>query len=193
MTTFRYGEENLAAAPDNTSGLIDAVHLRDLIVSNRSGGVQILETTPFTVPITNGVPVSINPLLPAPTVAGVLWSADANNRAFPNYAAAIPSATIPVGYVKFTQILFSFNGEKAGAGTDDYLFRVDLDGVPQGTGVTVSYDSNPAFTTIVLNRTVDIGVQPLVGLTVTGVGTGDDIDINAFEMMVFDFQVWSAP
>ncbi len=193
MTTFRYGEENLAAAPDNTSGLIDAVHLRDLIVSNRSGAVQILETTPFTIPITSGVPVSINPLLPAPTVAAVLWSADGNNRAFPNYANAIPSATIPVGYVKFAQILFSFNGAKTGGGTDQYLFQVDLDGVPQGTGITVTYGTTPEFTTLVLNSTVVIADEPLVGLTVTGVGTGDDIDINAFEMMVFDFQVWNAP
>ena len=87
-TTFRYADEILAGFPDNQAKLITAENLRDFVVSTKSGGAQIIEETTFVVPITAGVAVDINPLLPAPVTAGVLWTADGNNRATPNYAAA---------------------------------------------------------------------------------------------------------
>lgn len=194
MTTLRYGDELLSLYPDNGIGLISAETGRDMVVSQRSGGAQALQTgTDFTVTITNGVPVSINPLLPDPSVSGTLWAGDGNHRLYPNYAAAIPSLTIPAGYAKLVQCFVSLNCDKQGSQEDDYIFQLDNDGTPFGEGVTIALDTEATTITLLVNASVVLSDSPLIGMTVTGDGTGDDIVIHAFEMFIIDFQLWTAP
>lgn len=188
-----YGEESIASAPDNTTGLISADTLRSIIVSQRSGGAQVYEDTAFTVPITAGVPVSINPLLPSPSVGGVLWTADGNNRLTPNYATAIPDIVIPTGYSKAIQVFVTLAAQKTGSGEDNYLFQIDNDGAPLGQGITISLSVEPVVISLLVNSAVALDGGALLGITVTGVGTADDIDVTTFDMFIVDFQRWSAP
>ena len=191
--TLRYGDENLASFPDNVSQLITPVNVRDLIVSSRSGGVNIIDSATFTITITDGVPVLVNPLLPAPEVGGVLWVADANNRAIPNYAAAIPDLIIPTDYSKFVQIFWTLGVNKIGAGEDSYLFQAEVDGTPVGGGLTITLSTSPQTISFLANITVKIDTASAIGLAVTGVGTDDDIEVSPFEQMLIDFQIWKAP
>ncbi len=189
-----YGDQVLALFPNNTQGLIQAEHMRSMWVSQKAGGMLVKETTQFTIPITDGVPVSINPLLPAPVTSGVLWVADGNNRGKPNYAAAIPSVIIPAGYSKFAAVSVVIAVEKVGAGDDLYLFQVDKDGVPVGIGVQMSLSVEPTVITLLASELVDItDPNSVFGVTVTGIGTGDDIDVSNFSMDIQDLQIWSAP
>ena len=188
-----YGDESIASAPDNTTGLISADTLRSIIVSQRSGGAQVFDDTGFTVPIVSGVPVSINPLLPSPSVGGVLWTADGNNRLYPNYATAIPDIVIPAGYSKAIQVFITIAAQKTGAGEDSYTFQIDNDGTPLGQGITVSLSVTPVVITLLVNSAVALDGGALLGLTVTGNATADDIDVTAFDMFIVDFQRWSGP
>ena len=191
---MRYGSENFDSFPDNTQGLIKASDMRSLVASAVQGGVSVIEETAFTVPIANGVPVSINPLLPSPTVAGVLWTTDGNHRALPNYSVAMPTVSIPAGYSKFVEVDFTLAGEKAGSGEDQYLFQLDNDGTPVGIGLTVTLGTEPTVFSLGANELADISgpTVVLLGLTVTGLGTNDDIDLSVFEMSVEDNQIWAA-
>ena len=167
--------------------------MRDMIVSSRSGGVNITEEATFSITITDGVPVLVNPLLPSPEVGGVLWVADANNRAIPNYAAAIPDLIIPTDYSKFVQIFWTLGVNKIGPGEDSYLFQAEVDGIPVGAGLTITLSTAPQTISFLANLTVKIDTTSAIGLAVTGIGTGDDLEVSAFEQMLIDFQIWTAP
>ena len=192
---FLYGDQTLALFPDNTSGLISAQAMRSFLVSIKSGGMFVEENALFTIPIVSDTPVSINPLLPSPISGGTLWIADGNNRGLPNYQAAIPTATIPPGYSKFTEITFFLAAEKGASGEDQYLFQIDLNGVPIGNGITTTLTTDPGFITIAVSTLIDISNPSgnAIGLSVTGLGTSDDIAVSAFEMNILDDQIWSAP
>ena len=192
-TTLRYGEELVAGFPDNAQGLITAEAMRDTIVSQRSGGAQITDDTGFTAPITAGVPTQINPILPSPTISSGLWAADGNNRLFPNYAAVMSGLTIPAGYSKFAQVFFNMAVLKQGSGEDAYLFQLDNNGTPIGAGVTYTLSVTATVVSFLTSSAVTLDGGALLGLTVTGVGTGDDIDFTAFEQVVVDYQIWGAP
>ena len=193
MTTLRYGEELIASFVDNTQGLITAENMRDTVASQRSGGGQVQNATTFTVPITDGVPVSINPLLPNPVIGNGFWKADGNNRQYPDYAGVIPGLVIPTNYTKFVQIFWSIAAEKAGSGEDSYTFQADNDGTPIGTGVTISIGVEPTVLSFMVASTATLDGGALLGLTVTGNATVDDINITKFEQFTIDFQTWSAP
>ena len=192
-TTLRYGEELVAGFPDNAQGLITAEAMRDTIVSQRSGGGLVFDHNAFDVPVVLGTPVNINPLLPSPTVGQGLWGTDANNRQFPNYAAAIPGLTIPVGYQKLVQVFFSIAAAKIGQGEEQYRFQLDNNGTPLGQGVVHTLYPEPSVISMLFNEVARLDAGSLLGLTVTGVTSGDDIAISAFEQFVIDFQMWSAP
>lgn len=193
MPTLQYGDASLASFPSNTQGLISAEDMQDVIVSQRSGGNEILGAETFVVPITDGAPTAVNPLIVNPQVSGGLWSADANNRQYPDYASAIPGLTIPTGYTKFAQIFFTLSCEKIGSGEDNYTFQVDNNGTPQGIGLSYGLGTVPSVISFLVNTSVTLDAAPLLGLTVTGDGTADDITIYAFEQFVIDFQIWSTP
>ena len=175
-------------------GMEKVEHMRNVVVSQRSGGVSITQSgTPFTVPVTAGVPTLINPLLPSAVVQGVLWTADGNNRATPNYTVAMPTTVIPVGYKKFTEFEFTFAADKSGPQDQQYLFQLEVDGTPVGLGVTVTVVAEPQVITLYASSLVSIDSAAAAGLAVTGVGTSDDIQIESFEMAVLDFQTWTDP
>ena len=193
MPTLRYGDETLAQVPTNTQGLINAVAIQDIVVSQRSGGANLQDTTEFTIPIVDGVPVAINPLLPAPNKADGLWGIDSNNRMFPNYAAKMLGLVIPPGYTKFSQIFFTLAVNKAGSGEDDYVFQLDDNGVPVGGTLSFALGTEPELISLLVNTSAALDSGVLFGLTVFGDGTGDDLVVTEFEMFIIDFQIWTSP
>ena len=191
--TLKYGEELLASFPDNQTGLITAEHMRNAVVSAVSGGLKITERDSFTAPMDSGVVTLINPLLPSPDVHGTLWATDTNNRAFQNYAAIIPSLTIPAGYVKLVNFQFMFGLNKIGSGTDTYLFQLDMDGAPVGAGIIYDITTDPQYMAANVMVPVEYDTPHLFGLAITPQGTGDDLSFEAFHMVITDYQLWSAP
>ena len=192
-TTLRYGEANLAAFPDNTSGLISAENMRDFVVSTRTSFINISDDTPFTASMSSGVPTLINPLLPSPTVNGVLWKADGNNRAYQDYVNVIPDLTIPAGYTKLITITFSLGVEKSGSLDRVYLFQADLDGTPVGNGVVHTIISEPLFFSTIVSMNMTYDVSHYIGLSVTPQGHSDDLNFESFQQTITDYQLWSAP
>ncbi len=193
MATLRYGSEVDASFPNNTVQLITPTNMRDMNASNRSGNGQISSNTGITVQMTDGVFVVINPLLLAVTVTPGLWGADGNNRAFPNYAAKIPSLTIPAGYTKFAQFIFNVFLNKVGAGLDTYQFQVERAGFPVGVPIEYEISTAPQLLSFLIQTQEDISVAAAVGLAITPQGTNDNLFIQDFEMVIVDFQMWDAP
>jgi hypothetical protein len=124
---------------------------------------------------------------------GVLWVADSNHRATPNYANAISGLVIPSGYSKFVDVKFTFAADKSGGGTDQYLFQLETDGVTQGIGIAVTLTGSAQTVSLFASFIAAVGTSLSVGLAVTGGGTNDDIDMESFEMSLVDFQPWTDP
>jgi len=192
--TLRYLDELLGAAPDNTAGLISAEALRDFMVSMTQGSGFIADTTSQTlnIPLLD-MPLSINPLLLAPTEVGAGWSTDGNNFSFPEYVA-MPSTTIPPGYSKLATFVCVLSLEKITSQEDNYDVQFTEDGAPIGVPETIQFQGTGAqVVTVLTSRIVDVSAVPLYGVQISGIGTSDDLDLHSFEWTVNDRMMWEAP
>ncbi len=192
--TLRYRSELVAGAPDNTSGLIDAVQLRDMIVSMASGNGAVETTSDVTIPIAVGVPVAVNPLLVGVSVYGSLWGVDANSFLFSQYVTVLPDTTVPAGYIKFCRFQATLALTKQGGGTDNYLIQFTKNGVLVGVAHDVVFsgtDTDTVTITYFVNQ--EIRVSDTFGVSITGVGTGDDLVLESFSMDVTDELLDVAP
>ncbi len=192
--TLRYRSELVAGAPDNTSGLIDAIQLRDMVVSMASGNGAVETTADVTIPIVSGTPVAVNPLLTGVSVFGSLWGADGNSFLFPNYSAVLTDTTIPAGYTKFCRFQAMLALTKQGGGTDTYSIQFTRNGVLVGDAHDVLFSGTDTDTiTVPYFTNQDVGVADTFGVSVTGVGTGDDLVLESFSMDVADELLDAAP
>ena len=75
--TLKIASQLLADFPDNTAGLIDAVQSRNFVVSV-AVGVGFVEDdpaqVPYTIPMTDGVPVPFMPTLTNVGFFGNFWN-----------------------------------------------------------------------------------------------------------------------
>ncbi len=192
--TLLYGSEVLAGFPDNTAGLITPEDVRAFTVSSLVGQGFLETTTQITVPIISGTPVAVNPLLTGITTAGDLWLVDGNNNLTPDYATKLTDTIIPAGYNKLCRFVSIMSLQKVGGGTDTYEFTFTEDAVPVGTQQTVIYaGTNSLVVTSMVTRSVDISVAPVFGITIEGVGTGEDMNVLSFEMSVSDAMLNAPP
>ena len=184
--TLRYLDELLANYPDNTAGLITPENVRDQLVSTVAGVGFLADTTEITVPIVDGVPTLINPLLTAPITEPELWTFDGNNLAVSNYTA-LTDTVVPAGYTKVLSIVAVAVLEKTAGGADIYDLQFARNGSPIGVAETVSYTAAGSQTITVVNRSlVDVSTADTYGLTVVGLGTNDDLQCHSFEMNLTD-------
>lgn len=191
--TLRYLDELLLNYPDNTAGLITPENIRDQVVSTVAGVGFLADTTQVLVPITDGVPTSINPLLLAPVTAEELWVFDGNNLGVSNYTA-LASTIVPAGYTKLLSIVAVAVLEKTAGGTDVYDLQFTRSGVPIGVAETVAWTAAGVETiTVVIRTLADISAAETYGLGVTGVGTSDDLQCHSFEMNLTDFILLTDP
>jgi hypothetical protein len=184
--TLRYLDELLANYPDNTAGLITPENVRDQLVSTVAGVGFLADTTEVTVPITDGVPTLINPLLTAPVTLPELWLFDGNNLGVSNYTA-LTGTVLPAGYTKILSIVAVTVLEKTAGGTDVYDLQFTRTGVPIGVAETVAYTAAGVQTiTVVVRALADVSAPDTYGLTVAGLGTNDDLQLHSFEMNLTD-------
>jgi len=190
--TLQYLDGLLLAAADNISQLITAEVLRDYMVSAAQGAGFVADTTQITVPINPDIPVSVNPLLLGAESVGAGWDTDGNNYLFPNYT--IGDTVVPAGYSKVVSFVAVLSMAKQQAGVDEYDLYFTQDGVEVGVRETISFDgSEPQVVTVIANRIVDISTNPLFGVSILGVATGDDLTLYSFEMQVGDRMLWVGP
>jgi hypothetical protein len=192
--TLRYGSALLGLYADNTQGLVSAEAGRDLIVSTHLGGGGLSSADTVTIPIVSGTPVLINPLVTSPVRAGVFWRFDGNNAATSNYASALPSTTIPQPYYKALTVSVQMELNKQAAGADPYDFQLVKNINPIGLPIRVRYDSSEAkHVDLEWTLNADISSSDTYGVQVTGVGTGDDLTMSYFAMLMIDHMNWEAP
>jgi hypothetical protein len=181
--TLRTGTQLLAETPDNTAGLIDAVNLRNTIVSE-AAGIAFLEDDNATFPITiiDGVWVDINAsITPAPQLASnFAFQFDSNNAILPDYSGI----TVPAGVQRLTQITTFILAVKAGGGTASYDYQHFLGGAPVGNPLRIEHTAVQQLVT----GTTEILYEPALGQTISarimGVGTADQITINDMRQRV---------
>ena len=184
--TLRYLDELLTNYPDNTAGLITPENVRDQLVSTVAGVGFIADTTQVSVPIIDGVPTALNPLLVAPITEPELWRFDANNLAVSNYSALTDTA-VPAGYTKILSIVAVVVLQKVAGGSDVYDMQFTRSGAPIGVAETIVYAAAGTETITIVNRGLaDISTADTYGLTVTGIGTNDNLELHSFEMNLTD-------
>lgn len=190
-TTLRYIDELLAAAPDNTTGLILAETLRDFIASFAPGAGGVVSTSPIIVPIVDGVWVDVSVRLVAAETYPGLWVVDGNNYLSADYS---PLASVPAGYSKVAELMAIIGCDKTASGSDDYLFAFTKNGaaIPEFEPVTLT--ATPQIVTLINPVEADVS-EPTdtYGVSVQGNGTSDNINITYFGMQVVDRVRLTAP
>ena len=191
--TLRSLDELIASFPDNSTGLITAVTQRDHVVSTTDGFGYLADATDVIIPIVDGVPVAVNPLLVAPISTTQLWVFDGNNLGVNNYGA-VADLTIPPGYSKLVSLLAVLSVEKLAAGADNYSIQFARDGVGFGLDAFFTFAAAGAqVLTIVTSDVTDISTIETYGVQLTGQGTADDLTVHSFEMTVRDSILLTAP
>lgn len=193
MTTLRYLDEVLAGYPDNTQGLIAPVNTRDHVISCTTAVGLLVDSTQITIPITDGVPTIINPLLVAPVHSTQLWTFDGANLATPNYSA-VPGLTVPPGYSKLVTFVIVLSLTKAAGGVDSYSISLTKDGGLIGLDEFIEFPAAGAqVVTVIATDIADVSATPAYGVAITGQGTSDDLELHTLELRVTDDILLSAP
>jgi len=185
--TLRYVDEIIASFPDNSSGIIKEVSMRDFVISYASGGAFQETTTDVNIPIVSGTPVAVTPLLTGLTQVSGFWQFDGNNFVFADYVNQLPATVVPAGYTKLGRFLAVLGLTKAGGGTDTYNVQWTKNGVLVGVVHDVDYSGSTTRTvTIPFVSPQEIDTADTYGVSITGIGTGDDLTLESFSMQISD-------
>ena len=192
--TLRYVEGLLTNFPDNSQGLIKPVNMRDFVASFINGRGFLVDETAVVIPITDGVPIAVNPLLLSPVgTATGLYIFDGNNFGVQNYQA-IPDVIIPASYQKLLSHVSVIDVTKVAGGADNYLFQQTKNGVGFGLATSVQFTAAGSQTvTIIATDLVDLSLSDTYGVQMTGVGTSDDLTLTYFSMTLSDSILLAAP
>ena len=192
--TLRYVAGLLTNFPDNSQGLIKPVNMRDFVASFINGRGFLVDETPVNIPILDGTPTSVNPLLLSPSVTLTgLWVFDGNNFAIQNYQA-IPDIIIPVDYSKLLSMVAVLDVTKTAGGADEYLFQYTKNGAPQGLAESVQFTAAGTQTITLLSTDLaNLSLSDTYGVQITGDGTTDDLTLNYFTMTMADSILLAAP
>ena len=192
--TFRSLTELEASFPDNTTGIISAESIRDLVISIVEGKGLLEATTNITLPITDGAWTLINPLLQGVVSTSTFWGIDGNNFLFPNQSNAA-NTIVPAGHKRLAQFLSILELEKTGGGADNYAVQFTLNGVGIGEPESVEFPEAGIQTVTLLHPSiVDISIPTdLYGVQIEGVGTAEDLTLGYFSMTVSDSILVSQP
>ena len=189
--TLRYGDQLFAGVPDNVSRLIQPENIRDYMASQFSGHGFIASEVSTALTMSDGVPLSINPLLADVLQVTDLWAVDGNNLLHPDYAGW---ATVPAGYKKSVQMEAVLSLFHATGGSPDYEIQFQVAGAPIGRPVLLTFDgSQPQTVSIVETLDLAISDLALVGLRITPVLTSDDLDLTSFQMTLTDHLLSTDP
>lgn len=177
-------DEMLDSFPTNTQGLITALDSRSMIVSECVNvGYLVEDNAPgFTVPITDGVWVPVNPQIISPVFVGNYWKIDANNAFLPSYVDK--GVTVNPNTNRLTGIRFGARVSKVGGGTAMYSFAFFKSGVQIGS-TPAEFEIGTSEQGIASSRDLiqDMALSSeQIDLRVRGEGTGDDLNVLEFTM-----------
>jgi hypothetical protein len=176
--------ELLAAFPDNTAGLIEAVDSRDFIVSMTTGvafAEDLPADVPYVMPMTAGVPVPFLSAYPAvPGFEGVFWKLDGNNEFVPAYTDV--GIFVPAGTLRLNEGTVVLNCQKLGGGTADFTFQGTVGGVFVGEPLTRTIGTVPQVLVFQSVSRYDVSVADPLDFSITPVGHSDDLQINDFRV-----------
>jgi len=164
----------LAGFPDNVSGQISAVDSRNFVISAVNGIGAFDHQAQFILPMTDGVPTILNPALTPIDVVGNFFTLDGNNAWIPDYGSAI----INPGTVRLVDFLGVFVADQVGGGLDTYNLQVRVGGVPINTPIPNSVSGAAERFFIQTEFAYDVQIGGAIDLSVTPVGTNDDLDIS---------------
>ena len=182
--TLRTIAEVLASFPDNSSRLITPLDARDMIVTE-AVNVGYLEpmTLPFTIPVVADTPVSINQAMPDFEFVGNFWRVDGNRAFVENYTTYTPPIIVNPGTFRSSAFNLSMNVQKIGTGTDTYRIEWFKNGTPFGNPLIFDVDDvDPFYVAVRADDLTDISLSDVFDVRVTGVGTGDDLQVNQLQM-----------
>ena len=185
--TLKTAQGLLDDFPDNSAGLIEAVHVRNFLV----GAVTAVgfsegdpATLPLTIPLTDGVPVDVLSALPAPDFAGNFWTLDGNQQFVPDYVPR--GITVPTGLQRLLKGQVLLLCEKLGNATPvPYVFQGTEGGVLTGNPITQEI-AGGAEQLVVMSgtRLYDVAVGGPISFNVTASGHSDDLIVYAFRVSV---------
>lgn len=167
--------ELLANIPDNTSQLVDPLDIRNLVIGLPPDSIIAEDETPFTIPIVTGTPVVVNNLLPSPAVTQAHWMLDGNQAFIPDWAGIIVNS----GLTRIVNLTAVLSVSKVGGGNDDYGIDFFIGGVLAGAGSNFEIKDIDTVVTVVTSQEYDHSVAAPIDLRVTGIGTGDDLDVSS--------------
>lgn len=182
--TLKTGSELLDSFPNNQAGLIDAVQARDFVVS-AVGGVMFLEEAPldvpYTLPMTDGVPVSFLSSYPGvPEQASNFYTLDGNGQIIPNYVGL--GVNVPAGTIRLHNGSVIISCQKVGGGTAVYQFEGTQGGTFIGDPQVRTIGTVASVEVFSGARLYDVSLAQPVDLAITPVGHSDDLIINAFRI-----------
>jgi hypothetical protein len=177
--TLKTAAELLRDFPDNQAGLIEPVHVRSVIVSV-SAAVGFVEddplSVPYTIPMTDGVPVDFMSTLVGPLFAGNYWKLDANNALIPSYTDF--GITVPAGTQRLNTGSVILALEKVGGGTGSYQFQGTEGGQLTGEPFVREISAVPSVIVFSGSRLYDVSLGNPISFNITPIGTSDDLQIN---------------
>lgn len=173
--------EVLASLPDNASQLIAPLSHRNEVIALTNDVGFVEEDASFTIPIVDGVFVSINPLMPSADAVGNFWVIDGNNALLPDFGAV----TINPGHLRLLDMTAHLELARVGGGpAEGYTFQFFVGGVATGREISVELDDNSEALTLSEETLYDYSVSDPVTIRVRGDGTGADLNVFDIDMKV---------
>ena len=171
----------LAGFPDNVSGQISAVDVRNFVISAVSGIGAFDDVSAYTAPMADGVPTVMNPLMTPVDFAANFFTLDGNNAFIPDYGSAI----INPGTLRLVDLLFLVVGDQVGSPSSDiYNLQARIGGVPVNSPVPTVVDSASQRFFLNTEFLYDVQVGAPIDVSITASGTSADLNIGFGYMRV---------
>ena len=171
----------LAGFPDNVSGQISPVDVRNFVISAVSGIGAFDDVTNYVAPMVDGVPTVMNPLMTPVDFAANFFQLDGNNAFIPDYGSAV----INPGTLRLVDLLFLIVADQVGSpSSDTYFVQARVGGVPiNSPQPTVVDTANERF---FLNTEFlyDVQLGLPIDVTITPTAVNADLDISFGYMRV---------
>ena len=164
----------LAGFPDNVSGQIAPVDVRNFVISAVTGIGAYDDQSSYTIPMADGVPTVINPLMTPVDFAANFFQLDGNNAFIPDYGSAI----INPGTNRLLDVIFLIVANQVGSpAADIYNLQVRIGGVPVNSPVPTIVDAAAERFFINTELLYDVQIGGAVDVTITPDGTSADLDV----------------
>ena len=164
----------LAGFPDNVSGQISPVDIRNFVISAVTGIGAFDDLSNYTIPMADGVPTVINPLMTPVDFAANFFQLDGNNAFIPDYGGAI----INPGTLRLLDVIFLIVANQTGSPASDiYNLQVRVDGVPVNSPVPTVVDGTAERFFINTEFLYDVQLGGAIDVTITPDGTSADLDV----------------